>query len=153
MHPVPLGLRVRTGHLRQDHPGKAVAQRRGDGGGGHTPSVAQPLISSRVPWSARGAWIGPGVGAARRRVRAGRALGPARTVARGDPAGPELPRTTTWLARRIGVSPGTVSDHLSVLAASGIVTSHREGRRVLYTRTPLGADLAEGGPAAWRAAP
>lgn len=65
----------------------------------------------------------------------------------------DLPRTTTWLARRIGVSPGTVSDHLSVLAASGIVVSRREGRQVLYARTPLGADLAEGGPAAWRAAP
>ncbi|TCC43585.1 ArsR/SmtB family transcription factor [Kribbella sindirgiensis] len=65
----------------------------------------------------------------------------------------DLPRTTTWLAREVGLSAGTVSDHLSVLAASGLLVSHRQGRRVLYARTPLGSDLAEGGPAAWRAVP
>ncbi|TWD84554.1 helix-turn-helix protein [Kribbella amoyensis] len=64
----------------------------------------------------------------------------------------ELPRTTTWLAGRLGLSPGTVSDHLSVLTASGLLVSHRQGRRVLYTRTPLGTDLATGAPTAWRTA-
>lgn len=64
-----------------------------------------------------------------------------------------LPRSTTWLAKDLGLSPGTVSDHLSVMVSSGLLTSRREGRRVLYTQTPLGGDLAAGGPRAWSAVP
>jgi hypothetical protein len=61
----------------------------------------------------------------------------------------QLPRSTTWLARDIGLSPGTVSDHLTVMTESGLLTSRRDGRRVLYVQTALGADLAAGGPQAW----
>lgn len=62
-----------------------------------------------------------------------------------------LPRSTTWLARRHNLSPGNVSTHLSVLADSGLLHSHRDGRRVLYAQTDLGADLVEGGPRSWYA--
>lgn len=54
--------------------------------------------------------------------------------------------TTTELARRHGLTAGGVSQHLSVLRDAGLVTGSRAGRVVLYTRTPLGATIAESGP-------
>ena len=64
----------------------------------------------------------------------------------------DVPRSTTWLGRHLGLSPGTVSDHLSILSDSGLLASRRDGRRVLYFHTPLGRELAEGGPRAWASA-
>ncbi|MEV6106463.1 DUF5937 family protein [Streptomyces sp. NPDC051940] len=52
-----------------------------------------------------------------------------------------LPQTTTELARVLGQSPPSVSFHLSVLRRSGLVTSWRSGRRVLYRRTQLADGL------------
>ncbi|WP_316525258.1 ArsR/SmtB family transcription factor [Kitasatospora brasiliensis] len=49
--------------------------------------------------------------------------------------------STTDLAYRLGVTPGAVSQHLSVLAATGLVTRARHGRSVLYRRSPLGDEL------------
>ncbi|MFC5182618.1 ArsR/SmtB family transcription factor [Actinomadura harenae] len=51
------------------------------------------------------------------------------------------PATTTDLARRLGVTPGAVSQHLAVLRDAGLVTRARAGRSVLYARTPLGDRL------------
>ncbi|MFJ8627695.1 ArsR/SmtB family transcription factor [Kitasatospora sp. NPDC093550] len=51
------------------------------------------------------------------------------------------PASTTDLAYRLGVTPGAVSQHLSVLAATGLVTPARHGRSVLYRRSPLGDEL------------
>ncbi|MFB4299495.1 DUF5937 family protein [Actinomadura sp. NTSP31] len=51
------------------------------------------------------------------------------------------PASTTELAGRMGVTAGAVSQHLGVLRACGLVTGHRLGRRVLYTRTPSGDAL------------
>lgn len=48
------------------------------------------------------------------------------------------PASTLELARRLGVSAGGVSDHLSVLRRAGLVTRHREGREVIYARTRKG---------------
>jgi DNA-binding transcriptional ArsR family regulator len=58
----------------------------------------------------------------------------------------DAPRTTTELAGSLGMSPGGVSQHLSVLRDSGLVCGEREGRAVLYLRTKT-ADrlLAEAG--------
>ncbi|WP_433325740.1 DUF5937 family protein [Spirillospora sp. CA-294931] len=51
------------------------------------------------------------------------------------------PASTTDLARRIGVTPGAVSQHLGVLRACGLITGHRLGRRVLYSRATPGDTL------------
>ncbi|MGC5344349.1 DUF5937 family protein [Streptomyces sp. DT24] len=52
------------------------------------------------------------------------------------------PSGTTALAHRLGLAPSSVSEHLSVLRASGLLTSRRYGHQVLYERTPLGIALA-----------
>ncbi|MET8306971.1 DUF5937 family protein [Micromonospora sp. NPDC005173] len=49
------------------------------------------------------------------------------------------PVSTTELARRAGMSPGGVSQHLTALRAAGLVVTHRRGRTLLSART----DLAE----------
>lgn len=54
----------------------------------------------------------------------------------------DAPSSTTELARRLGVTPGAVSQHLAVLRSCDLVTGHRMGRRVVYVRTPTGDDLA-----------
>ncbi len=51
------------------------------------------------------------------------------------------PVSTTALARRLGMSAGGVSAHLGVLARAGLAVASREGRAVLYSRTPLGEAL------------
>ena len=53
----------------------------------------------------------------------------------------EVPMSTTQLSRKLGQSAGSVSQHLSILRASGMVVSWRSGRNVLYRRTPLAASL------------
>ncbi|TXS43269.1 MarR family transcriptional regulator [Streptomyces sp. uw30] len=53
------------------------------------------------------------------------------------------PLPTVELARRLGVTPSAVSQHLKVLHATGLVTRTRDGRRVLYRRTGLGDQLSE----------
>jgi DNA-binding transcriptional ArsR family regulator len=52
-----------------------------------------------------------------------------------------IPLTTTQLARELGQSPATVSGHLSVLRRSGMVSTRRSGRMVLYRRTALGSSV------------
>ncbi|MGW6198635.1 winged helix-turn-helix domain-containing protein [Kribbella sp. NPDC055110] len=47
-----------------------------------------------------------------------------------------VPLTTTALADALMLSPGTVSQHLSVLVSAGLCSSRRDGKRVLYSRTP-----------------
>lgn len=47
------------------------------------------------------------------------------------------PVSTTELARRTGISAGGVSQHLAVLRAAGLVTTQRDGRKVLNLRTTV----------------
>jgi DNA-binding transcriptional ArsR family regulator len=54
--------------------------------------------------------------------------------------------TTGGLARRLGISAATASEHASVLRAANLVTSERDGNRVVHRLTPLGLALS-GGPA------
>lgn len=56
----------------------------------------------------------------------------------------EEPAATTALAQRLGLAPSSVSAHLAVLRAAGLLTSRRDGHRVLYERTPLGIALLGG---------
>ncbi len=53
----------------------------------------------------------------------------------------DVPRSTTQLAGELGHSPGTVSEHLTVLRRNGLVTSIRSGRSVLYRRTSLATSI------------
>ena len=57
----------------------------------------------------------------------------------------DAPRSTSELARRLGLTPGAVSQHVGSLRAAGLVTSEREGRGVLHARTVLAEGLV-GGP-------
>jgi DNA-binding transcriptional ArsR family regulator len=50
----------------------------------------------------------------------------------------DTPSTTRDLARHLGLSEATVSHHLHALSRSGLATSSRQGRWVLYALTPLG---------------
>ncbi|MFH8365507.1 DUF5937 family protein [Streptomyces sp. NPDC018031] len=54
------------------------------------------------------------------------------------------PASTTALAQRHGLAASSVSEHLSVLRGAGLLTARRQGRQVLYERTPLGVTLAAG---------
>ncbi|GAB2793578.1 ArsR/SmtB family transcription factor [Streptomyces daliensis] len=49
--------------------------------------------------------------------------------------------TTGELARAIGVSASSASQHTTALRNTGLITSHRHGASVLHTLTPLGAAL------------
>ncbi|MFH8369480.1 helix-turn-helix domain-containing protein [Streptomyces sp. NPDC018031] len=53
----------------------------------------------------------------------------------------EEPLPTVEIARRLKVTPSAVSQHLRVLHATGLLTRARDGRRVLYRRSPLGDRL------------
>ena len=57
----------------------------------------------------------------------------------------DAPRTTTDLAQRLEMTPGGVSQHLSVLKDSGFVTARRNGRAVLYCRSELADQLVATG--------
>jgi biotin operon repressor len=48
------------------------------------------------------------------------------------------PATTSALAATLGASPASVSEHLGVLRRAGLVVARRDGRRVLYARSPTG---------------
>jgi DNA-binding transcriptional ArsR family regulator len=54
------------------------------------------------------------------------------------------PTSTTGLARRCDLPTSTVSEHLTILRDAGLVTTHRVGRWLRHTRTPLGTQLATG---------
>jgi len=56
----------------------------------------------------------------------------------------DAPRSTTELAPRLSLSPATTSHHLLALRDAGLVTGRREGRAVLYARTPTGDALLAG---------
>lgn len=54
------------------------------------------------------------------------------------------PASTTSLARELGVTPGAMSQHLTVLYRGGLVTHQRTGRSVLYQTSELGLALLAG---------
>lgn len=52
-------------------------------------------------------------------------------------------RTTTELARRVGVSASTASQHATVLREAGLITTQRRGSSVLHLITTLGEAVLE----------
>ena len=52
------------------------------------------------------------------------------------------PASTTQLARSLGIPVGSAGDHLRALRRAGLLDAARDGRSVLYHRTPLGDMLA-----------
>jgi DNA-binding transcriptional ArsR family regulator len=56
----------------------------------------------------------------------------------------DLPMSTTQLACQLNLSAPTLSVHLGILRAAGVVDSRRDGRAVLYFRTRLGNLLLDG---------
>ncbi|MFC7617414.1 DUF5937 family protein [Actinokineospora soli] len=53
----------------------------------------------------------------------------------------DTPTSTTDLAAGTGLTAGAVSQHLTALRGAGLVTGHRVGRLVLYTRTEVAEAL------------
>jgi biotin operon repressor len=56
----------------------------------------------------------------------------------------DAPATSGELARRLGVTAGSVSQHVGSLRAAGLVASERDGRHVLHARTGLADQLVTG---------
>ncbi|HEV2786524.1 MAG TPA: helix-turn-helix domain-containing protein [Solirubrobacteraceae bacterium] len=54
------------------------------------------------------------------------------------------PRSTADVAQLLSISPAGASHHLTTLRDAGLATARREGRVVLYVRTPTGDALAGG---------
>jgi DNA-binding transcriptional ArsR family regulator len=74
----------------------------------------------------------------------GTALGAALSPARASVLkGCLTPRTTTELARELGLSPAAVSAHLSRLKIAGLVEPHRSGKKVFYRLRGAGEALLE----------
>jgi DNA-binding HxlR family transcriptional regulator len=55
------------------------------------------------------------------------------------------PASTHTLARRHGLAPATVSEHLTILHQAGLVARTRHRHEVLYEQTTLGAELTGAG--------
>lgn len=54
------------------------------------------------------------------------------------------PASTLTLARRHALSPGTVSEHLSILHDAGLLIRRRQRHTVVYRHSPLGTVLTNG---------
>jgi len=52
--------------------------------------------------------------------------------------------TTTDLARRVGVSPASASEHAAIMRSAQLIRSRREGNRMLHELTSLGLSLLNG---------
>jgi DNA-binding transcriptional ArsR family regulator len=55
------------------------------------------------------------------------------------------PASTHTLARRHGLAPSTVSEHLTALHNARLITRRRHRHAVIYQQAPLGTELAHGG--------
>lgn len=73
-------------------------------------------------------------------------LGHSRAEILGSVAGCGM--TTTELAHGVGIAPATASHHVGVLREAGLLSTHRTGKAVLHTLTPLGLSLLDGHSAA-----
>ncbi|MEV7414151.1 DUF5937 family protein [Streptomyces sp. NPDC089919] len=100
------------------------------GRAGVPPCLVYPARGAGTLWECRG---DSGAGLAR-------LLGRSRAALLAQTA---TPSTTTGLAARSGLTPGAVSQHLSVLREAGLVAGHRYRREVHYTVSELGMALLD----------
>ncbi|MEV1043917.1 helix-turn-helix domain-containing protein [Streptomyces sp. NPDC049916] len=91
------------------------------------PALREPLVPGGR--TAPGGVPGPGLVSLLGRTRAAALLAATES------------RTTTELARRLGVSAAAASQHTRVLRDAGLITSTRRGGSVLHFITPLGTAL------------
>ena len=139
-------ITYRDGRLRLEMPGHHEHRSAGGAGVRFVPSVfrwpclvaepdsAPPVVSYAARgagrlWEAGGAQEAPGLDPV---------LGRSRVAIL---ANLDAPSSTTRLARRLRLSNGTVSEHLTAMQRAGLLQSSRRGREVLYERTDLGHAL------------
>jgi hypothetical protein len=106
-------------------------------------SCDKPSTMTQPPWQPTVVYAARGLGLLWESASAppealAKVLGRTRARLLGDL---DAPRTTTNLAERLQMTPGGVSQHLSVLRDSGLVSARRSGREVLYVRSPLADEL------------
>jgi DNA-binding transcriptional ArsR family regulator len=106
--------------------------------------AARPVVSDRRPWQPGVIYPARGIATLWEQAPAApgglaRLIGGSRATLLADLA---APRSTTELAKRLSLSPATTSHHLAALRQAGLVAGRRDGRSVLYARTPLGDALA-----------
>ena len=111
-------------------------------------SATRPFVIDRLPWQSTVIYPARGIATLWEDTPPApdglvRLLGATRAAVLADLA---APRSTTELAQRLSLSPAGTSHHLTALRDAGLVSARRQGRVVLYVRTPLGDALA-GGPA------
>jgi hypothetical protein len=107
-------------------------------------AASHPFVIDRAPWQATLIYPARGIATLWDQPAAtteglARLLGRSRAAMLADLA---APRSTTELAERLSLSPATASHHLAALRDAGLITAHREGRSVLYARSPVGDTLA-----------
>jgi Helix-turn-helix domain/Family of unknown function (DUF5937) len=110
-------------------------------------AATRPFVRDRAPWQPTVIYPARGIAtlwedAAPAPEGLARLLGRSRAAMLADLA---APRSTTELAGRLSLSPATASHHVTALRDAGLVSGRREGRAVLYVRTPLGDALVGGG--------
>jgi DNA-binding transcriptional ArsR family regulator len=109
-------------------------------------AAVRPMVIDAPPWQPTVIYPARGIAtlwedAAPAPDGLARLLGATRAAVLTDVA---APRSTTELAERLSISPANASHHLTALRDAGLVTGRREGRAVLYVRTPLGDALCRG---------
>jgi DNA-binding transcriptional ArsR family regulator len=109
-------------------------------------SAQRPAVIDRPPWQPTLVYPARGIATLWEEPAPAsdglvRLLGSSRAAMLSDLA---APRSTTDLAKRLSLSAATASHHLMALRDAGLVAGRREGRAVLYARTPLGDALAAG---------
>ena len=110
-------------------------------------TAVRPSVIDRAPWQPTVVYPARGIAtlwedAAPAPDGLVRLLGATRAAVLTDVS---APRSTTELAERLSISPAGASHHLTALRDAGLVVGRREGRAVLYVRTPLGDALCRDG--------
>lgn len=100
--------------------------------------ITEPPAQPTLFYPARGVTAGWARDAADLADALGALLGPVRA---GILLHAHIARTTSQVAADAGIAASTASHHLTVLRDAGLITSSREGSRMLHLRSPLGEAL------------